>query len=191
MWGFVTVVITGSPGVGKHTTSSIVSDMCNMHVLDLNKLAMKHGMTTPAGDTSDADVDAMYDMLDDMIRHIDKPEPLVVGHLAPYVMPRDGVRMAVVLRRNPYVLESTYMQRRYPRKKMLDNIQSEILGTILYDASKWFGSCTVQMDTSTNTAQYTAGRIARCASGDVTHDDIDWLGLVNEKGDMDRFFPTR
>lgn len=186
----MSVVITGSPGVGKHTVAQIVADMCGLQILDLNIIAAEAGAITHAGGAAEADTEALHDILVDIMAGRGGAGHLALGHLAPYVVPARYAGVAIVLRRDPYALEHTYMQRGYPPKKMLDNLQAEILGITYHDAARRFGDKTVQLDVSGRTAHETAKLISACSTGRIRPDERDWLGIIYERGDLARFFPT-
>src|SRR5438445_2069808 len=107
-----------------------------------------------------------------------------------YVVSRNNVESAVVLRRNPYKLQSTYKKRRYSSKKAIENLGSEILGITYYDMVKKIGrNKTCQIDTSNKSISMIAKRIETLfCNGKTQEDDVDWFRLVIKKGDLKRFF---
>lgn len=114
---------------------------------------------------------------------------VIVGHLAPYVIKPTGISMVAVLRRSPYELEKTLKKRGYAADKVRENLASEILGVSLYDSMKTFGKRKVaEFDTTGKTPEETAGEILRAMRKKPKLAGIDWLTLVSEKGDMQRFF---
>ena len=103
-------------------------------------------------------------------------------HLAPYVIKQ--AETVIVLRKNPYELEKIYSQRNYSKEKTLENIQAEILGIIAYDALQTFPDL-IQIDTTNHSPKEVISLIEN--RSDHT---IDWLQLVSEKGDLEKFFPN-
>ena len=184
----MSLVITGSPGVGKHTVARRLAGLHGMRILDLNEVAArwKLGRMSEEG-PQDVDVGRLGEIIEgEEMRHL-----LIVGHLAPYVLTRDQIMMAVVLRRNPYSLDRIYKERGYPERKRVENQGSEILGITAYDAITEFGADkTVQLDTTDRTAEQTAGAVTDVLlSCRRPADAVDWLSLVESGGDMERFFP--
>ena len=59
---------------------------------------------------------------------------MIVGHLAPYVLEKNKVKIMIVLRRSPYDLIPVYKERKYTDEKSRDNVGSEVLGIITHDA---------------------------------------------------------
>ncbi|CAI9831904.1 MAG: hypothetical protein MPI95_03110 [Nitrosopumilus sp.] len=168
------IVVTGSPGTGKHSVSDVLSGMLGLPVLDINGIASGAGLAGPGG------VDT--DLLRGQVRGRDG---IAVGHLAPYVV--DDPEAAVILRRSPYELERVYGGRGYDRAKISENVAAEILGVVAYEALSRYGEAAVQVDSTGRTAQETAEAAGRCMDG-APGDEVDWLGMVHEAGDIGRFF---
>ena len=116
---------------------------------------------------------------------------LVVGHLAPYVIPRKKFQIVIVLRKSPYKLIPVYKKRRYSKQKTIENLGSEVLGITFYDALTKFGPAkTHQIDTSLSSVSKIVKRIEILfEKGKFQEDQVDWLGLISKKGDLKRFFP--
>ena len=180
-------VITGSPGVGKHAVASRLAKKLDLELIDINKVAIQSGIFERKNESLDVDVQKLKKML---VKKITK-NSLVVGHLAPYVISRKQVDVAVVLRKSPYKLASIYKKRNYSHEKSIQNLGSEILGVTLHDAISEFGSTkTFQIDTTNKSVLEVVKKIVNLfAKGVLEEDEVDWLGLISEKNDLKRFFP--
>ena len=126
----MSVVITGSPGVGKHTISKKIAKRLGYAIIDTNRVAADAGLAGP-----DGVVDT--DMLGSMMGPTD--EAVIVGHLAPYALDAGQTGTVIILRRNPYELVRVYQSRGYPEEKIRDNAGSEILGVIAAYSLEKFG----------------------------------------------------
>ena len=104
----VVLVLTGNPGVGKHTVSKKLAEILDYEIIDVNKEAVKVGMQKQ-NDSIDVDVEKTEKMLKDKI----SDKSLIVGHLAPFVVSKELVSKVVVLRKNPYDLIQIYDKRNY------------------------------------------------------------------------------
>ena len=193
----MSIIITGSPGVGKHTIAKEIERTWKIsELIDINKIAIDAGLVEQGQDALDVDVNKLKKHLEPIISDIPRLHwagrtGLVVGHLAPYVI--DGKKHSghpcIVLRKNPYKLIDIYKKRGYTEKKMKDNLGSEILGIIVNDAINNFGrEKTFQVDTSDHTPKELAIRIHDIYNGKDDGDNIDWLSLIQEKNDLKKFF---
>jgi adenylate kinase len=188
------LVITGNPGVGKHTSAKIIAEKIDAKIIDINDVAIDNnarGKNTDLG--FDVDVKKLVRMLEKLLKT--KRDLVLVGHLAPYVLRPAGISLAAVLRRSPYELEKTLKKRGYSVDKVRENVASEILGISLYDSLKTFGkSKVVEIDTTGKTPKETADDILAILQNKQESRPkpkligTDWLNLVSEKGDMRRFF---
>ena len=183
------IVITGNPGVGKHTIAErLAAENQKLELVDINKIAMQNkSVIKKSEETHDIDVKKLKVILKGIITS----NSLVVGHLAPYLLAKRQVKIAIVLRKNPYELKAIYKKRRYSEKKTRDNQASEILGIIAHDTITKFGyQKTVQIDTTDKSIKQTIQVIQEALL--LLHKDnnttknrkdpiIDWLALVNAK----------
>jgi adenylate kinase len=180
-------VITGNPGVGKHTVAKQIAKNLRLELIDINNVAIENGIFVRGKETLDVDTKALQKILDKKITN----HSLIVGHLAPYVIPRKKFQIVIVLRKNPYKLIPVYKKRRYPKQKTIENLGSEVLGITFYDALTKFGPAkTHQIDTSLSSVSKIVKRIEILFEKGKFHEDqVDWLGLISKKGDLKRFFP--
>jgi adenylate kinase len=182
------LVITGNPGVGKHTSAGMIAEMINAEIVDINDVATKNNALR--GET-DLGRDINVKKLTRVIHQ--ERDLVIVGHLAPYVLKPVGISIVAVLRRSPYDLEKTLERRGYSADKVRENIESEIIGTLLYDSLKAFGKPKVaEFDTTNKTPKETANEILSTLRKRPKPKSmllgIDWLRVVSENGDMQRFF---
>lgn len=182
------LVITGNPGVGKHTSARIIAGKTDAEIIDINKLAIdNNAIAKKTGRGLEVDVKKLGRLLAKVLKS--KKDLIVVGHLAPYVLKSAGVSMVAVLRRSPYELEKTLENRGYSADKIRENLASEILGVSLYDSVKTFGRRkVVEFDTTGKTPDQTANEIMRALKRKPKSAGIDWLAVVSEQGDMQKFF---
>jgi adenylate kinase len=186
------LVITGNPGVGKHTSAKIIAEKIDAKIIDINDVAIDNnarGKNTDLG--FDVDVKKLVRVLEKLLKT--KRDLVLVGHLAPYVLKPADISLVAVLRRSPYELEKALKKRGYGVDKVRENVASEILGTSLYDSLKTFGKRKVaEFDTTGKSPEETGYEILAALQKKPKSKPkllgIDWLILVSEKGDMRRFF---
>jgi adenylate kinase len=179
------IIITGNPGVGKHTIAKSVSKILNHKILDINKIALDSKIFEKKEESNEVDVKKLKNILKSKI----KKDSIVVGHLAPYVVTKKQITKAIILRKNPYKLTSIYKKRKYSTKKITENIGSEILGIIAYDTIKKFGENKChQIDTTSKTVSKITQTVMNIIEGKFENDVIDWLTLISNKNDLKKFF---
>ena len=186
------VVVTGTPGVGKHTNARIIADKVNAEIIDINHVAIYNNAIIEKTDLGlDVDIKRLAKLLEKMLNT--KKDLMIVGHLAPYVLKPEDIDMVAVLRKSPYELEKTLGERGYSPDKVRENVSSEILGTTLYDSLKTFSRRKVAEFNTTGkspneTAEEILSALQKKPRSKPASLGIDWLNLVSEKGDMRRFF---
>ncbi len=192
------IVITGNPGVGKHAITEQIAERMKLSILDINKIAGDSGLfeKNDNDDTNDIDVEELEKVLESKIPK-NSNGVIVVGHLAPYVLRENQVKIMIVLRKSPYDLIPVYKDRKYSDKKIMDNAGSEILGIIANDAMEKFQEKTFQIDASNKTIQEIVEKTMRIITNDDDDDDdddddqdesVDWLELVRKNNDLGKFF---
>ena len=181
----MSLVITGNPGVGKHTIANIIATKLNSEICDINKIALESNFYEKNNGVIDVDVKKIKRYLKKKVLK----NSITVGHLAPYVLSKDQVSKVIILRKNPYKLNSIYKKRRYSKKKSIENLDSEILGIIAHDSIKEFGKTKcIQIDTTNKTIKKTVQDVMKAANGNKKSDNVDWLSLIVDKDHLKKFF---
>lgn len=182
-----TLVITGNPGVGKHTTAFELKKILDLVLIDINDLAVQHHafLQTP---NLEIDSRKIATIIESKLG--ESQRTVIVGHLAPYVLKKEWIDLTIVLRRSPYAILSTLASRKYSAEKIRENVASEILGVILYDSVQCFGKEKIaELDTTQTTSTEICEKIISLIEGKTGRKIgvVDWLSLVNERGDVERF----
>jgi adenylate kinase len=186
------LVITGSPGVGKHTSARLVANKFRgSRIIDINKLAIANNAILEGKDRYGTSIDIKK--VSRLIEHeakTNRKDLILVGHLAPYVINPEGISIAIVLRRSPYELISVFQKRHYSPEKARENIASEILGITLYDSLTAFGKDKIaEVDTTGEMPSQTLDKIVSLLQqkSRPQFGYIDWLPLVYKNNDLQRF----
>ncbi|AJW70052.1 adenylate kinase family protein [Nitrosopumilus adriaticus] len=180
----MSIVITGNPGVGKHTVAEKIAHRLGLPIIDINKIAKESGLFEENKDVNDIDTEKLKKILVGKI----SDNFLIVGHLAPYVLDKSQVKIVIVLRRSPYDLITVYKNRKYSDKKIKDNTGSEILGIIAHDAINRFEEKTVQIDMTGKTIEENEENVISIISTNKRNENVDWLDLVTKNNDLQKFF---
>jgi len=180
----MSIVITGNPGVGKHTAAKEISKYLELPINDINTIAKEAGLFEKDDDTNDVNVSDLKKIIKEKI----STPSLIVGHLAPYVLSPDQIKKVIVLRRDPYDLIAVYKKRQYTEEKTRENTGSEILGIIAHDAITNFGTKVFQVDVTGKSIIEVTKKVLSIINGDVVNDEVDWLELVTKRNDLKKFF---
>ena len=180
----MSIVITGTPGVGKHTITNIISKKLNLTPLDITQVARNSSHIEHNSGIDEIDAEKLGNFLQERISE----ENIVVGHLAPYVLSKKNVKWMIILRRNPYDLISVYKERKYSERKIKENTGSEILGVIAYDAFTKFQEKARQLDVSKKTVKQVVDEVIKIISEEKRSDEVDWLEYITNNNDLKKFF---
>ena len=183
----VSIVITGNPGVGKHTIAKKIAEMLKLDLIDINQIVIEEKIYESSDETRDVDINKLKKILKLKLKL--KRDVLIVGHLAPYAISKSQVSKVIILRKSPYKLSTIYKKRNYSIKKINENIESEILGIIAHDTIKKFGkNKTAQIDTTGKTIQKVVSQTKNAIQNKKKDDFVDWLSLITKKNDLGKFF---
>jgi adenylate kinase len=180
----MSIVITGNPGVGKHTVTKKISEKLGFPIIDINIVAKDLGLFEKNDNTNDVDTQKLAKILEE--RKLN--EKIVVGHLAPYVLEKNQVKIIIILRRNPYDLELVYKERSYSETKIKENTGSEVLGIITHDVIKKFEEKAFQIDVSEKNIQKVVEKVLEIISKKEGNEEVDWLNVVTKNNDLEKFF---
>ena len=178
-------VITGNPGVGKHTIAKEISKNLQLPIIDINKIALEFGLFEKNNDVNDVDVNKLKNLIKEKI----SSPGLIVGHLAPYVLSSNQIKKVIVLRKNPRDLIPIYKERKYSKEKIKDNLGSEALGIILHDAVTEFGKENIlQINVTGESIEKITKKIMASINGKIKDEDVDWLSSIVDENELKEFF---
>lgn len=177
-------ILTGTPGVGKHTIADMIRKLTKFPVLDINKIAKESELFEVVNDVNEIDTEKLKKILDRKI----STQSIIVGHLAPYVISPELVKKVIVFRRDPYELISIYKKRGYSERKIKENTGSEILGIIFNDSVQVFGIDKVVQIKIRDNLSLNVENTLHNIQGQNYSDSIDWLEMIKENDDLKDFF---
>ncbi len=123
--------VSGVPASGKTSLSRLLGVGLEMDVISLNDVVLEEGLSIgydAVRDTRVVDVQA----LDAAVRKRISADTIVDGLMSHLLT----VTHVLVLRCSPLILISRMAERGYAKEKIMENIEVEYLGTILYEALK-------------------------------------------------------
>ncbi|HVB95939.1 MAG TPA: AAA family ATPase [Nitrososphaerales archaeon] len=145
--------ISGTPGTGKKTVAPIVAGLLGL------PRAVPIVSFAPKGKV-DVDTERLRS---DMLKTV-PPNAVLYGHLLPHVLKSSEAGFVAVLRCEPSVLRERLLERGYPRTKVTENVEAELIGVVLDECVARFGGDLVrEYDTTSALPEETAGAIAKDA----------------------------
>ena len=180
----MSIVITGNPGVGKHAITQKIAEILELPIIDINSIAKDAGLFEKNNGVYDVNTIKLGKILEQKISE----KKVIVGHLAPYVLDKNKIKIIIILRRNPYDLISVYKKRKYTDKKSKENLGSEVLGIIAYDTISKFQEKAFQINTSGKSIQEVVEKVMVLISSNEGNEEVDWLDLVTNNNDLKKFF---
>lgn len=174
------IVITGVPGTGKTTVSTLLAEELHAEHIELTRLVKDGGLSQGWDQeraTTIADMRALRYAILNIIAST-SGDIVIDGHYSPEVAPRDDTSLTVVLRRSPWVLREELKARGYSTRKVRENVEAELLGTCLADALAAQEPIKVlEIDTTSGDPEDTVRLIMATLDGEVepTHGEVDWM----------------
>lgn len=166
------VAVTGTPGVGKTTATTLVES--DLEVLHLNDIVREEGLTEGTDEDRGSlvvDLGAVEEWLSD------RDDVLVESHLAHYL---DFDRV-IVLRCRPEALEARLLERGETDAKAKENAEAEALDVILSEAVDRHGlEAIYEIDTTDRSPEEIAADIEAILGGDrePSAGEVDFTGYL-------------
>lgn len=153
------IAVTGTPGgVGKTTVSKLLSERLGYDYVSVKDFALERGLGEPAGDEVEIDVDALAKEAGGAA--FQDEDVVIDGHLSHHV-PAD---LVVVLRLHPKDVAERLKARGYPRKKLAENVEAELIDVILVEALERNGNV-LEVDTTGKTPEEVVEEILALIDG--------------------------
>lgn len=179
------IVITGTPGVGKSTISKIIAQRLPGIHIDCGRIALNGGMTLEYDEknkTHTIDEKLLSRRLKEIItKH--NSHIILEGHFIPRISGFKPERV-FVLRCHPRKIIDRLEERNYSKRKIAENVASEILDFCLKDAIKVFGRTKIfEIDNSKNRPNLMASMILSTLEGKIQKKSkhIDWISTLEKE----------
>jgi len=193
------VLFSGTPGTGKTLITSKLSEKISAKVISLSEFAVKKDLILSFDSKRDTYVIDETKIVPEIISLIEKSRNqgisnfIIEGHLTD-IIPEEYIDLVIVLRCEPDILYKRLKSRGYSKEKVIENVQSEILGNCAnFFVEKEMKKPLLEIDTSTididklvkilveiiirekNITNYTLGK-------------IDWLEKLSAENRLDNYF---
>ncbi|WNZ29064.1 MAG: adenylate kinase family protein [Candidatus Bathyarchaeota archaeon] len=186
------VLVTGTPGVGKTTTSKLLASKLNAEYLSVTDLVKSKNLVDAVDEQRDTLVADTVKVSEQIKQILEKAEDYIVieGHYVVDVVPVQQVKIVFVLRKDPIKLKLVLEQRGYSENKVWENLSSEVLDVCLWDSVSVSGANKVcEIDVSNLTVEEVVNEMLQvlenkeqCRIGTV-----DWLSKLDAEGKLAEF----
>lgn len=172
-------IVTGTPGTGKTTVSTILSKKLGASHIELSSFSIENGYVIEDDverDTKVVDMEALSSAVMCIIQESSSPI-IVDGHYAHDLLDEALISYLFVLRKRPWDLKGVLETRHYRSEKVWENLEAEIMGVITGEALELFPSKVIEIDTSNRTPDETAEQINDILDGGTPPEKpiIDWV----------------
>ncbi|KAL7569249.1 hypothetical protein ACA910_016802 [Epithemia clementina (nom. ined.)] len=158
------ILVTGTPGVGKTTTASLIAERLHMQHLCVGDLIKEHNCFEGRDEdleTNILDEDKLLDIMEPMIQEAeDEGKGCVVDFHVCEIFPEKWFDLVLVLRADTEVLYDRLTSRGYSDRKRSANMESEIMQVILDEAREAYDSNIVQ-EVKSNTIEQMESNVQR------------------------------
>ena len=135
--GNIKIAITGTPGVGKTTISKKLAEKLGFRHIDITEVVKKYKLYSE----KDEEMDSYVINFDKLKKFLDDLDNVILdGHVS-HLLDADYV---VVLRCNPEIVKKRLEERGYKQKKVMENVEAEILDVCLVES----GGSVYEIDTT-------------------------------------------
>jgi adenylate kinase len=163
------IVISGTPGTGKHLIGTSIAKSLGYKLLDLNNFISPGKSREKSVSIRKINKIASDNIADDTV---------IVSHLAHFIR-SDKVDFWVVLRCSPLVLYKRLSKRGYTKDKIYDNVLFEAIdGT--YIESIGMHPKTVQIDNTSNPDKTVKSLLKLFKGGRILEKRIDYSGQIKK-----------
>ncbi|CEP11794.1 hypothetical protein [Parasitella parasitica] len=127
------ILVTGTPGTGKTTTSEMIAEKCGLEHINVGEIIKSnkfYGAYIEEFDTHELDEDKLLDELEEMLKDGGK----VVDFHTCEIFPERWFDLVLVLRADTSCLYDRMVERGYKKAKIDENMSCEILQVVLETA---------------------------------------------------------
>lgn len=171
--------ITGTPGTGKTSVGEQLSKQMDWKLIKINEIVKEKELYDGYDEKRDSYI-VDEEKLDKILDSCVKKNCILEGHLAHYYSDLD---LLIVLRTNPNELRRRLKGKGWKEKKVVENLQAEILDIILQQAVERQGEV-YEVNTSDKSAYKSAKIIKEIIEDESEREEyepgrIDWSGYLS------------
>ncbi len=172
------IAITGTPGVGKSSVADALKRR-GYTVLSVNELAERLGCIL--GEEEGCKIVDVEELARRIREILPEGRVFLEGHLSHMLNPD----LIIVLRCNPVVLKDRLEKRGWKEEKVLENVEAEIVDSILIEAIET-GKDVYEVDSTNMSPEEVANVIEKIIEGkgeEYKPGKIDWISVIEDEID--------
>jgi adenylate kinase len=193
------IIISGTPGCGKTSVARKISYLIDAEIISLNELAISDKFSfefDKERDTYIVDFEIFLPFILDKIKEIKNQnyKYLIIESHFSDIIPNDYIDFVFILRCDPDELIKRLKEKNYNIKKIMENIQAEILGnSVNYFLQKKLTSTLFEIDTTKLSIESVAKIIINIIIDKKDVDNyyvgkINWLEKLFQEDRLQEFF---
>jgi len=193
------IIISGTPGCGKTSVARKLSCLIDAEIISLNELAISDNFSfefDKERDTYIVDLQIFLPFVLDKIKEIKNQnyKYLIIESHFSDIISNEYIDFAFILRCDPDELIRRLKEKNYNRKKIMENVQAEILGNCVnYFLQKKINSTLFEIDTTKlsieSVTKIIIGIIAEKKDVDNYYvGKVDWLEKLFQEDRLQEFF---
>jgi adenylate kinase len=187
---FHTLLLSGSPGTGKTHIARELEQNFGFRVYSLGDIVLKNHLFSEEDkerDTKVADLNRLNDFIHQELNKLPENVQKIVleSHYADAI-DHSSIKLAIVLRCHPELLEKRLKERQYSQSKILENVQAELVGdcgSYMLEKLDFMPNLKIfELDTSNETAKKIAAEIAKIFEDPSRFDHfaIGWVSWLSD-----------
>ena len=186
------IVVTGTPGTGKTTLAKSLARATDAKYVSITQYVADRKLHRALDRQRHTKIIDQAKTRRSLKRALaDMRAPVVVdSHLSEGIVPAQMVRLAIVLRCHPRILEARLRSKKWASRKIRENVLAEILDSCLTTAVAYYGARKVlQIDTSHKNLRHCMdlARSALSRKGSRRGIKVDWLARLEKEHVLDRY----
>ena len=159
------ILVTGTPGVGKTATASLVAEAVGLKHINVGELIKQHKCYDGHDDELDTNIldeDKLLDLMENMLQECaDENMGIVADYHSCELFPERWFDLILVLRAKTDVLYDRLTERGYNDKKRSENMECEIMQVCLQEAKESYDTEIVH-EVQSNTVEDMDSNVERC-----------------------------
>ncbi len=178
------IIVTGTPGTGKTTLSSMLASKLGGRHIDVSRLIEEEGLWVSVDEERSNALVADIDAVKRRIRAENSRVLIIDSHFGEEFASgiRDEEAVVLILRLDPFILAERLRRRGWPKRKIRENVEAEILGVCTANALSSEARRVCEIDATGLTAERLLDKALRIMRGEEEcHIHVDWLKLYGER----------